>query len=98
MKMLVLFLVLCTTVAYTQAGDPQAAQSVAKAAQVVQLSPADAQQATALYAEQAAVNAKIAALREKISNGYVNSKRVPGQPVISWEFSSDFKFIVLKVN
>jgi hypothetical protein len=72
------------------------------AAQVIQLTPEEAAQAKALYAEKAAVEAKIGALTAKISEKYLweTCSVYPGcwTLKLDWywgfEYSTDFRFIV----
>lgn len=71
-------------------------------AQVIQLTPDEAKQAAALYAEKNAVEAKIEALRKSISAAHIHPQSRENDVFIFYDptwvlgfvYSTDFKFIV----
>lgn len=78
----------------------------AQTAKVIQLSPEDAAQAKALYAQKADIEKQIAGLEQKITTKYLakdksssfwvfnNQESSPWPWLNGFEYSDDFKFIV----
>ena len=79
-----------------------AAAAFGQTAQVIQLTPDEAKQAAALYAERAAVEAKIETLRVSISVAHFPSQKQQDRNLILYDttwlngfvYSTDFKYIV----